>query len=68
MAGLLPKAWVLSRPGPRPEPEPDARGRDALLALLNLLEAVAGLMLRVVGLRPQWDELVPALSAGSWKR
>ena len=35
-----------------------------LAPLLNLVEALAGLMLRVVGLRPHWDELVPALSAG----
>ena len=66
VAGLLPKAWVLSRP------EPAALSLSPMLEvvmrclapLLNLLEAVAGLMLRVVGLRPQWDELVPALSAG----
>ena len=35
-----------------------------LAPLLNLLDALASLMLRMVGLRPQWDELVPALSAG----
>ena len=66
VAGLLPKAWVLSRP------EPAALSLSPMLEvvmrclapLLNLMEAVAGLMLRVVGLRPQWDELVPALSAG----
>ena len=66
VAGLLPKAWVLSRP------ESAALSLSPMLEivmrclapLLNLLEAVAGLMLRLVGLRPQWDELVPALSAG----
>ena len=66
VAGLLPKAWVLSRPEPAalhlgPMLEIVMR---CLAPLLNLLEAVAGLMLRLVGLRPQWDELVPALSAG----
>tara|TARA_Y100000739_G_scaffold30904_1_gene23583 strand:+ start:7741 stop:9039 length:1299 start_codon:yes stop_codon:yes gene_type:complete len=66
VAGLLPKAWVLSRPeraalslGPMLEIV-----MRCLAPLLNLLEALASLMLRLVGLRPQWDELVPALSAG----
>ena len=66
VAGLLPKAWVLSRPeraalslGPMLEIV-----MRCLTPLLNLLEALASLMLRLVGLRPQWDELVPALSAG----
>ena len=66
VAGLLPKAWVLSRPeraalslGPMLEIV-----MRCLAPLLNLLDALASLMLRLVGLRPQWDELVPALSAG----
>ncbi len=66
VAGLLPKAWVLSRPeraalslGPMLEIV-----MRCLAPLLNLLEALASLMFRLVGLRPQWDELVPALSAG----
>ena len=66
VAGLLPKAWVLSRPeraalslGPMLEIV-----MRCLAPLLNLLEALASLMLRLVGLSPQWDELVPALSAG----
>ena len=66
VAGLLPKAWVLSRPeraalslGPMLEIV-----MRCLAPLLNLLEALASLMLQLVGLRPQWDELVPALSAG----
>ena len=66
VAGLLPKAWVLSRPeraalslGPMLEIV-----MRCLAPLLNFLEALASLMLRLVGLRPQWDELVPALSAG----
>ena len=66
VAGLLPKAWVLSRPEPaalRLGPLLEIVMR-CLAPLLNLLEAAAALMLRLVGLRPQWDELVPALSAG----
>jgi CBS domain containing-hemolysin-like protein len=35
-----------------------------LSPLLNLLEAFAGLLMRLLGLAPQWDVLVPALSAG----
>ena len=35
-----------------------------LSPLLNLLEALAGLLMRLLGLAPQWDVLVPALSAG----
>ena len=65
VAGLLPKAWVLSRPEPaalRLAPMLEIVMR-CLAPLINLLEGVAGLMLRLVGLRPQWDELVPALSA-----
>ena len=65
VAGLLPKAWVLSRPEPaalRLAPMLEIVMR-CLAPLINLLEGMAGLMLRLVGLRPQWDELVPALSA-----
>ncbi|MFL0780755.1 MAG: hemolysin, partial [Prochlorococcus sp.] len=32
--------------------------------LLGLFETLVSLLLRVVGLTPQWDSLVPALSAG----
>ena len=39
-----------------------------LAPLLNLLEAVAGLMLRVVGLRPQWMNWCRPCQQGSWKR
>ena len=35
-----------------------------LSPLLNLLESLAAVLLRLVGLTPKWDELVPALSAG----
>ena len=66
LAGLLPKAWVLSRPEPaalRLAPLLEMAMR-CLSPLLNLLEGMAAALLRLVGLTPQWDELVPALSAG----
>ena len=66
LAGFLPKAWVLNRP------EAAALNLAPLLEmvmrvlapLLALLEAVASMMLRLVGLNAHWDSLVPALSAG----
>ena len=66
LAGFLPKAWVLNRP------EASALNLAPLLEmvmrvlapLLALLEAVASMMLRLVGLNAHWDSLVPALSAG----
>ena len=66
LAGLLPKAWVLSRPEPaalRLAPLLEMAMR-CLSPLLNLLEGLAAVLLRLVGLTPKWDELVPALSAG----
>ena len=66
LAGLMPKAWVLNRPEPaalRLAPLLEAVMR-ALAPLLNLLEGFAALLLKLVGLKPQWDSLVPALSAG----
>ena len=66
LAGSLPKAWVLSRPEPaalRLAPLLEMAMR-CLSPLLNLLEGMAAALLRLVGLTPQWDELVPALSAG----
>ena len=66
LAGLMPKAWVLNRPEPaalRLAPLLEAVMR-ALSPLLNLLEAFAAFVLKLVGLTPQWDSLVPALSAG----
>ena len=66
LAGFLPKAWVLNRT------EASALNLAPLLEmvmrvlapLLALLEAVASMMLRLVGLNAHWDSLVPALSAG----
>ncbi|MEB3350048.1 MAG: hemolysin family protein [Cyanobacteriota bacterium] len=66
LGGLLPKAWVLHRP------EASALQLAPLLesvsrilnAPLRLLEALAGLLLRLLGLPRNWDELVPMLSAG----
>ena len=66
LAGLMPKAWVLNRPEPaalRLAPLLEAVMR-ALAPMLNLLEGLAALLLKLVGLTPQWDSLVPALSAG----
>ena len=66
LGGLLPKAWVLNRPEKaalRLAPLLEVVMR-CLAPLLNLLEAVAGLLMRLLGLAPQWDVLVPALSAG----
>ena len=66
LAGLMPKAWVLNRPEPaalRLAPLLEAVMR-ALSPLLNLLEGFAAFLLKLVGLTPQWDSLVPALSAG----
>ena len=66
LGGLLPKAWVLNRPEKaalRLVPLLEVVMR-CLAPLLNLLEAVAGLLMRLLGLAPQWDVLVPALSAG----
>ena len=66
LGGLLPKAWVLNRPEQaalRLAPLLEVVMR-CLAPLLNLLEAVAGLLMRLLGLAPQWDVLVPALSAG----
>ena len=66
LGGLLPKAWVLNRPEKaalRLAPLLEVVMR-CLSPLLNLLEAFAGLLMRLLGLAPQWDVLVPALSAG----
>ena len=66
VSGLLPKAWVLSRPEPaalRLAPLLEMVMR-CLAPLLNLFEGITVILLRLVGLTPQWDELVPALSAG----
>ncbi len=66
LAGLLPKALVLNRP--------EAAGlqlaslletvMQALAPLITLIEAIASILLRLVGLNTRWDALVPGLSAG----
>ncbi len=66
LAGLLPKAFVLSRP------EKSALNLAPLLEgviqamgpILSLLEKLASLLLKIVGLNTQWESLVSALSAG----
>ncbi|WP_320675210.1 hemolysin family protein [Prochlorococcus sp. MIT 1341] len=66
LAGILPKALVLNRPESaalRLAPLLEAVMR-ALGPLLALLEAIASLLLRLLGLTAKWDALVPALSAG----
>ena len=66
LAGLLPKALVLNRPESAAlRLAPLLEGvMKALGPLLALLEALASLLLRLVGLTTKWDALVPALSAG----
>ena len=66
LAGLLPKAWVLNRPESaalRLAPLLEVVMR-CLGPLLNILEGFAALLIRLLRLAPQWDVLVPALSAG----
>ena len=66
LSGLLPRALVLSRPEPAalqlsPVLETTIQ---VLRPLLSSLEVIASLLLRLVGLKPRWDALVPALTAG----
>ncbi len=64
-AGLLPKALVLNRPqiaALRLAPLLEAV-MQAMAPLLSMLEAVASILLQLIGLTAQWDSLVPALSA-----
>jgi len=66
LGGLLPKAWVLHRPEAtalRLAPVLEALIRS-LGPLLALLERLGDGLLRLFGLPRNWDELVPALSAG----
>jgi putative hemolysin len=66
LGGLAPKAWVLHRPEHSAlslAPLLDALSR-ALAPLLSLVERLASLLLHLLGLPRNWDELVPALSAG----
>ena len=66
LGGLVPKAWVLHRPevsALRLAPLLESVSRT-LAPLLLLIERLAGLLLRLLGLPANWDELVPVLSAG----
>jgi putative hemolysin len=66
LGGLAPKAWVLHRPERSAlslAPMLDALSRS-LAPLLSLVERMASLLLHLLGLPRNWDELVPALSAG----
>ncbi len=66
LGGLVPKAWVLHRPEAsalRLAPVLEAVMRS-LGPLLALLERFGNGLLRLLRLPRNWDELVPALSAG----
>jgi len=66
LGGLVPKAWVLHRPEAsalRLAPLLEAVMRT-LGPLLVVLERLGNGLLRLLGLPRNWDELVPALSAG----
>jgi putative hemolysin len=66
VGGVLPKAWVLHRPDASAlRLAPLLESLSASLApLLLLLERLSGVLLRLCGLPRNWDQLVPALSAG----
>ena len=66
LGGLVPKAWVLHRPEASAlRLAPLLEAVNATLApLLLLLERLGDGLLRLLGLPRNWDELVPALSAG----
>ena len=66
VGGLVPKAWVLHHPEAsalRLAPLLEAVSRS-LAPLLLVLERLGDGLLRLLGLPRNWDELVPALSAG----
>jgi CBS domain containing-hemolysin-like protein len=66
LGGLVPKAWVLHHPETsalRLAPLLEALGR-CLAPVLLLIERLSDGLLRLLGLPRQWDQLVPALSAG----
>jgi len=66
LGGLVPKAWVLHRPEPtalRLAPVLEGLMRS-LAPLLVVVERLGNGLLRLLGLPRNWDELVPALSAG----
>ncbi|KZR93692.1 Magnesium and cobalt efflux protein CorC [Synechococcus sp. MIT S9509] len=66
IAGLLPRAWVLSRPEfAALQLGPVLEGAIRVLSpLLSALDSLASLLLRVAGLTQRWDAPVPALTAG----
>ena len=66
VAGLLPRAWVLSRPEfAALQLGPVLEGAIRVLRpLLSALDSLASLLLRLVGLTRHWDAPVPALTAG----
>ncbi len=66
VGGLLPKAWVLHRPEASAlRLAPLLESLTATLApLLVVIERLSGGLLRLLGLPLNWDQLVPALSAG----
>ncbi|WP_114993520.1 hemolysin family protein [Synechococcus sp. UW179A] len=67
VAGLLPRAWVLSRPEfAALQLGPVLEGAIRVLSpLLSALDSLASLLLRLAGLTTQrWDAPVPALTAG----
>ncbi|MFO7630487.1 MAG: hemolysin family protein [Prochlorococcaceae cyanobacterium] len=66
VGGLLPKAWVLHRPEAsalRLAPLLESVSRT-LAPLLALIEPIGNALLGLFGLPRNWDQLVPALSAG----
>ncbi|QNI47004.1 hemolysin family protein [Synechococcus sp. A15-60] len=66
VAGLLPRAWVLSRPEMAAlQLGPVLEGAIRVMRpVLSALNALASLLLRLAGLTQRWDEPVPALTAG----
>ena len=66
VAGLLPRAWVLSRPEYAAlQLGPVLEGAIRVLRpLLSALDSLASLLLRLAGLTRNWDAPVPALTAG----
>jgi len=66
VAGLLPRAWVLSRPEfAALQLGPVLEGAIRVLRpVLSALDTLASLMLRLAGFTQRWDVPVPALTAG----
>jgi len=66
VAGLLPRAWVLSRPEfAALQLGPVLEGAIRVLRpVLSALDTLASLMLRLAGFTQRWDAPVPALTAG----